>query len=446
MMAGGARAAALKALLRVDSEGAYSNLVLDHTLSEFHLEARDRSLATTIFYGTLERRITLDYVIGRFSSTPFNKISPVALEILRLGLYQILYLDKVPASAAVDESVKLAKTCGAKRASGFVNAILRNFLRSGGRLPPFQSGTSPLRKLSVAYSCPEWIIALWSRAYGKDIAFRLLKSMLQKPDLFARVNNTRIGEEQLIERLRLEGQNAVRVSWPDHAIRFDKGTDPARGRCWREGLFHIQDLSSQVLCALIAPQAGATVLDVCSAPGGKAFTLAESMKNSGTVLAFDKSRKKAGLIRKGAQRLCLSSVKTGVRNAAAPEENPEPGEIVLCDVPCSGLGVLRRKPEIRYKSHDPIDSLPDLQYLILCKSSELVKHGGLLFYSTCTLNPAENGSVARRFLTEHAEFLPHPISLPQTFPRVVKEPRHQMTLLPYAHGTDGFFFAAFRRR
>lgn len=441
----GARKAALQALLRVETEGAYSNLALDHLLSGLAIEPRDRSLATTIFYGVLERRITLDYVIGRFSSIPLNKISPVALELLRIGIYQILYLDRIPVSAAVNESVNLAKTCGAKRASGFVNAVLRNFVRSGGKLPPFESAAGSLRRLSVEYSCPEWIISLWNSAYGKQTALLLLKSVLQKPDLYARVNNTRVGEEQLIERLRGEGTGAALVPWPDHAVRLDKGTEFAGSGCYRDGLFHIQDLSSQILCALMDPQPGETIVDVCSAPGGKAFTLAERMGNRGKIFAFDKYPQKVRLIREGARRLSLSCLEAGVRDAAHPKENPEPADRVLCDVPCSGLGVLRRKPEIRFKSPEPIDSLPDLQYLILCKSSELVKKGGLLFYSTCTLNPAENGAVADRFAADHAEFASLPLSLPQMFRRVTEEPENQMTFLPHAHGTDGFFTAAFRR-
>jgi 16S rRNA (cytosine967-C5)-methyltransferase len=442
----GAREAALKALLRVDAEGAYSNLVLDHVLSSTSLEPRDKSLATTIFYGVLERRITLDYVIEHFSSIPLKKISPTALEILRIGVYQILYLTKIPVSAAVNESVQLAKTCGAKRASGFINAILRSFIRSGGKIPPFSPNTKELKKLSVEYSCPEWIISLWNKSYGRKTAQQLLKSMMQKPNLFARVNNTRTSEEELIERLRQEGTAAERVAWPNYAVQFLSGANVAESECYTDGLFHIQDLSSQILCAFVDPQPGETVVDVCAAPGGKTFTIAERMENRGNVLAYDKYPKKVHLIREGANRLGLSCIKAEVRDAAAPKINPNKADRVLCDVPCSGLGVLRRKPEIRFKSPQPIDSLPDLQYLILCKSSELVKDGGLLFYSTCTLNPKENGAVAGRFLASHPEFLPHPLSLPKHFCHAVEEPEYQMTFLPHIHGTDGFFLAAFRKK
>lgn len=439
-----AREAALKALLHVDTEEGYSNLVLDHTLEEHPLGPRDRALATAIFYGVLERRITLDYTIARFSSLPLPKISPAVLEILRIGAYQILYLGKVPSSAAVSESVDLAKACGAKRAAGFVNAVLRSLLRAGGRVPPLPE--DPLERLSVEHSCPEWLISLWQRSYGEETALRLLKSLSDRPDLFARVNNTLTDEEQLIGRLRAEGIGAESAGWPDHALRLKKAPELGRSGSFREGLFHIQDLSSQILCAMVDPQPGETVLDVCAAPGGKTFTLAERMGDSGTVLAFDKYPQKVGLIRSGAERLHLSCIRAGLRDAAGPETAPEPADRVLCDVPCSGLGILRRKPEIRYKSPFTIDSLPDLQYFILCKSSESVVGGGILFYSTCTLNPAENGRVADRFAAEHPDFAPLPLSVPEPLGRALEEPENQMTLLPYAHGTDGFFFAAFQKK
>lgn len=442
---GAARKTALKALLRVEREGGYSNLVLDHALSGFSMEPRERALTTTLFYGVLERRITLDYVIECFSNLPLKKITPAALEILRIGVYQILYLDKIPASAAVNESVNLAKSCGAKRAAGFVNAVLRNLIRSGGNLPPLGSISDPLRRLSVEYSCPEWIVGLWRKSYGERTALLLLKSMLQKPDLFARVNNTRTEEEQLIGELQKENISAERVAWPGNALRLKTGADLVKSRCYRDGLLHVQDLSSQILCALLDPQPGETVADVCAAPGGKTFTIAEQMKNGGCVDAYDQYPQRVRLIHEGAQRLRLSCIRAGVRNAADPGEDAERADRVLCDVPCSGLGVLRRKPEIRFKSPEPIDSLPDLQYLILCKSSDLVKPGGVLFYSTCTLNPAENGAVADRFLARHPDFLPLSLSLPPAFGRALKEPANQMTLLPHAHGTDGFFIAAFRK-
>ncbi len=442
----GAREAALRALLHVEEGKGYSNLVLDGTLRDFPGDPRDRALATALFYGVLERRITLDYIVGLFSRIPVRRLSPAVREILRMGVYQIRYFERIPPSAAVDESVKLAKSAGEKRAAGFVNAVLRSLLREPGRVRLPEAGKNPLRRLSVAYSCPEELIALWRKAYGEDRAERLLKSLAGRPDLFVRVNNTRASEEQLLERMRAEGVSASPVPWPDGALRLSGPGEIRRGACHREGLFHVQDLSSQICCRLLDPRPGERIADVCAAPGGKSFTLAERMGNRGAVFAFDRTEGRVGLIREGAWRLGLSVVHAAVRDAADPPgDPPEPFDRVLCDVPCSGLGVLRRKPEIRYNFLPAIDSLPDLQYRILCRSSSLVKNGGVLFYSTCTLNPGENSEVAARFLREHPAFGPWPLQASGMPARAVEEPAHQLTLMPYAHGTDGFFVAAFQK-
>lgn len=442
----GARSDALKALLRVDGEGGYSNLVLDSTLARQNLEPADRSLATAIFYGVLERRITLDYIIGLFSAMPVRKMSPVVREIIRIGAYQIRYMEKIPASAAVNESVKLAKANGEFRASGLVNAVLRAMLRRPEKIRLPDEHGKPLQYRSVFYSCPEELIAFWRKQYGPVRTDQILEGLAGKPDVFIRVNNTRISEEQLMERLRGEGIEAEPVPWPGHAMRLKKAGGILDSACYRDGLFHVQDISSQLCCRVLDPQPGDRVLDVCAAPGGKTFTLAERMENRGEVLAFDCYERRVGLIRQGVRRLGLSIVRAEVRDAAKPGNDPEPADRVLCDVPCSGLGVIRRKPEIRYKFPGTIDSLPNLQYRILCRSSGLVKKGGILVYSTCTLNPMENSGVADRFLEEHGNFAPLALSLPEGVARAAGEPENRITLLPYVHGPDGFFIAAFRKR
>lgn len=442
----GARQTALKALLRVDGEEGYSNLVLDSALASTVLNAADRALATTIFYGVLERRITLDYMIGLFSKVPVRKMSPTVHEILRIGVYQIRFLEKIPVSAAVNESVKLAKSNGEFQASGFINAVLRNLLRSPEkvRLPDEQQ--EPLKYKSVFYSCPEELIAFWQKQYGETCTDEILKGIAEKPDAFVRVNNTRVSEEQLMKRLCNEGIEAEPVLWPDRALRLKNAGEISGSACYREGLFHVQDLSSQLCCRVLDPQPGERVLDVCAAPGGKTFTLAERMENSGEILAFDYYEGRVALIQKGARRLGLSIVRAAVRDAAKPENNPDSADRVLCDVPCSGLGVIRRKPEIRYKFPMAIDSLPNLQYRILCKSSSLVKDGGVLVYSTCTLNPEENAGVAGRFLEENRNFEPLALPLPKEVKHAVSEPENQITLMPHVHGSDGFFISAFRKR
>ena len=443
----GARAAALRALQRVDGEEGYSNLVLDSALESSQLNSRDRALATTIFYGVLEKRITLDYIVGLFSRMPVEKMSPTVREILRIGVYQIRYLEKIPPSAAVDECVTLAKKNGEFRASGFVNAILRSLLRNPGKVRLPDEKSEPILYRSVLYSCPGPLVSFWREQYGAELADAILEGTASKPDFFIRVNNTRISEQQLMERLRSEGIESESAPWPEGALRIVKNAgELCRSACYREGLFHVQDISSQLCCRIADPQPGERVVDVCAAPGGKTFTLAEKMENSGEVISCDVYPRRVGLIEEGARRLGLSAVRTLVRDAAKPDGDLPQAERVLCDVPCSGLGVIRRKPEIRYKFPMTIDSLPDLQYGILCRSAGLVKSGGVLVYSTCTLNPAENAGVAGRFLKENDGFDPLVLRLPERVARTVSEPENQITLIPGKHGPDGFFISAFRKR
>ena len=441
-----ARTAALQALLHVDENEGYSNIVIDKTLRRFQLESRDAALATALFYGVLERRITLDYIIQSFCRNSGQPLQPVVREILRIAVYQILYMEKIPTSAAVNEAVNAAKENGAVKASGFINGVLRSILRAENPLILPDAAKHPRKALSVRYSCPEWLIQLWSDSYGEELCFSLLESLFSKPPVYARVNTAKISLDDLILVLEQEGVKAKAVTLVSDALELEDTGAVASLESFQKGLFHIQDLSSQICCALVNPQPGERVLDVCAAPGGKSFTMAQRMENKGELLAFDKYKGKAGLIRQGAERLGLSIIQTAVRDAVAPKDALEPGQKVLCDAPCSGLGIIRRKPEIRYKPQASLDSLPDLQYLILCRSSALTEPDGLLVYSTCTLNPRENGEVAARFLKEHPEFVPEPLRLPDSIRRVVPEPEYQMTLLPPVHGTDGFFIAAFRRR
>ncbi|MCY1714313.1 16S rRNA (cytosine(967)-C(5))-methyltransferase RsmB [Caproiciproducens galactitolivorans] len=441
-----ARSAALAALLHVDVEEGYSNIVLDKTLEACSLDQRDKALASAIFYGVLERRLTLNYIIGQFSKTPVEKMSPQVLEILRMGAYQILYLEKIPKSAAVNESVNLAKENKAAKASGFINAVLRSLIRNIDHIKMPDPETEPLKSLSVQYSCPEWLIRLWRESYGNDCMIGLLQSAFQKPPIFARVNNLSISEENLMKRLELEGIKAKSVPWLENAMELEQTGSISHCKSFQEGLFHIQDLSSQLCCFLFHPEPGERVMDVCSAPGGKAFTIAENMENQGELLAFDQYKGKVRLIRQGAQRLKLTIIDAAVRDASDPKTELAPADRVLCDVPCSGLGIIRRKPEIKYKSESAIDSLPDLQYRILCKSSKFVKDNGTLFYSTCTLNPKENFEVADKFLKNHDDFEPLPLHLPDAIHHAADEPAYQLTLMPHVHGTDGFFIAAFRKK
>ena len=440
-----ARSVALQALLQMTENEGYSNIIIDKALRSASLSSQDAALATGLFYGVLEKRISLEYIIRQFASIPLSKIHPTVLEILRMAVYQIFFMDKIPDSAAVNEAVKLAKEFGQGKASGFVNGVLRNFLRKKDTVQlPDEQDASP-SSLSVRFSCPEWLIRLWITSYGQECTLSLLKSFQEKAPLFVRVNTTKITPDELKKKLEELGVKVNPVTNFPNALILEKIGSVAQNPYFLEGLFHVQDLSSQICCGLIHPQVGETVLDICSAPGGKAFTVCELMGDTGKLFAFDKYKGKVGLIRQGAKRLGLSSIEALVRDAESNSDALPMADRVLCDVPCSGFGIIRRKPEIRYKPLESLDSLPDIQYRILCNSCRFVKKGGYLFYSTCTLNPKENREIADRFVQEHKNFAKFRLLLPVEMEHAISEPDNQFTLMPHVHGTDGFFIAAFQK-
>jgi 16S rRNA (cytosine967-C5)-methyltransferase len=440
-----AREVALKALLRVDENEGYSNLVLDKALRSSELAPRDKALTSALFYGTLERRITLDAALRPYLRNPKDKLNIAVKDILRMAAYQIYYMDRIPDSAAVNEAVFLTKEAGKEKAAGFVNGLLRNLLRQKEKTPfPPQQG-SRLQQMSVRYSCPEWLIERWEKTYGTATVEAMLQDSFSRPPLYARVNTLKTSSDALIDALQEEGITAKKISWLPDALELTHTGSIAQNGCFQKGLFHIQDLASQLCCHLLGAQPGEHIYDVCAAPGGKTFTIAQLMRDTGEIHAFDQYRGKVGLIRKGADRLGICCVTAAMRDAVGDCTPLPPADRVLCDVPCSGYGILRRKPEIRYKSRETIDSLPDLQYRILCKSAALVRQGGTLLYSTCTLNPMENGGNAGRFLREHLDFRGVSLCLSKGVLRTISEPDNQLTLFPQTNHTDGFFISVFRK-
>ncbi len=431
----------LKALLRVEGDEAYSNLVLDEVLSDESLDSRDKAFVSAIFYGVLERRISLDYIIRRHSSVRLKKIEPEVLEILRMSVYQLVFMDKVPDNAAVNEAVSLCKREKLYRSSGFVNGLLRSVTRAEDRFPlPDEKDTA--KYLSVKYSCPEKIVSLWLADYGREAAEGVLSSLSGRPPIFIRVNTLRTTQEKLIALLAEEGVSAEKTALPNALSMKYTGAISAL-EAYREGLFHVQDLSSQICCELVGVRDGDTVSDVCAAPGGKTLTLAQRTP-SGEVFSFDIHENKLRLISASASRLGIGNVIVKCRDAAS-DDPIVMSDAVLCDVPCSGLGVIRRKPEIRYKSDPGVDTLPGIQLSILESSARFVKPGGTLVYSTCTLNRRENNDNAAGFLKAHPEFSPKTLTLPEGVSRTVEEEPNCLTLFPQTNGTDGFFIAAFCR-
>ncbi len=434
-----ARQVAYEVLLKVYRDAAYSNITIDAMLSENnHLDSRDSAFVCALVYGTLDRQLTLDYNLSLYLDKSLKKLKPELLVILRMGTYQLLFMDKVPASAAVNESVKLARSNGSSFGAPLVNAILRKVADNGLKLPD-ESETSDY--LSIRYSCPEWLIRMWLDAYGYENTIGLMDCALEAAPVTARVNPLKTTPEELVWTLAEQGVEAEISKLTPNSLFLHNAGSIERLDAYNDGLFHVQDTASQLCAAALGAQLGETVFDMCSAPGGKAFTIAQNMQNTGRLFAFDVYQSRVDLIKQGAKRLGLTNIVTFLSDASVYNEHYGKADRVLCDVPCSGLGIIRRKPEIRFKNSADIDNLPDLQYRILCNAVNYVKSGGLLMYSTCTLNPAENSQVCDRFLAEHPDY--KAVTLLPELPRYGEGEKY-LTLMPHIHSTDGFFMAAFR--
>ncbi len=431
----GARGLAVKLLCRLESSSSYSNLLLDSALQRSALSEQDKRFVSALFYGTLERKYTLDAVIADCLNDPRDKLSAEVRNILRIGLYQLLYMDSVPDNAAVDESVKLAKRLRNPALGGFVNGVLRGFIRNGRKLP---EGKNDVQKLALTYSCPIWLVEKWCDEYGRETAAAMLAASLGQAPTTVRANTLRMPLDGIAELLRSDGFKVSAADSAEDALVVSGGSIE-QSSAYKAGLLHVQDISCMLCCEALGAGQGDTVLDICSAPGGKAFTTAELMGNKGRVLAFDLHENRVRLIRSGAKRLGLTCIEAAVNDGKVFCSSLPTADRVLCDVPCSGLGVIRRKPEIKYKSPSEFERLPQIQYDILSVSSGYVKAGGTLVYSTCTLSRAENDEVAERFLAENPGFAAG--QLPDKLGGGYK-----VTITPDRFGSDGFFIAVFIRK
>lgn len=436
---GNSRKFVVKLLTSIDDNSSYSNILLDEALKRSSLTQQDKKFATALFYGVLERRYTLDEIIKSLSQNPKNLINHTVRNILRTGLYQLKYMDSVPDSAAVDEAVKLAKKNRNPAIPGFVNAMLRAFIRNDKKLP---QGNNDIENLAIEYSCPVWLVEKWDSEYGRQMTINMLSSSLGRAPTTVKVNTLTDDFNDTLDVLLADGATFERNSMVKNSLNVCFAGGAEETAAYKEGRFHVQDLSSQLCCAALDPQEGDTVLDLCSAPGGKTFTIAELMNNKGKVMAFDLHANRVRLIKSGAERLGLDIVEASVNNAKEFNNDLPMADRVLCDVPCSGLGVIRRKPEIKYKDPAEFERLPDIQYKILDTSSAYVKVGGTLVYSTCTLSRAENDNVADKFLEEHSEFEPAPLG--SVFS--VNSDKCRISITPAEYNSDGFFIAKFVRR
>ncbi len=420
------------ALVKTELKGGYSNLTLDSVLKSQEFPIKDKRFASALFYGVIERKITLDWIISKYSSKPLSKISPIVVIALRTGLYQIIYMDKVPEMAAVDETVKLIKSSKEKYASGFVNAILRAYLRNPVNLP---KGNSP-EDLETRYSCPKWLVEELCEYLGVENAEKMLESALLPSDTYIRKNN--LLEADFEKELEKDGisYNETELG---NCYRISGFGDIERSNSYKNGFFHVQDMASQICLNAFAPQKGERLLDVCSAPGGKTFTAAELMQNEGEIIACDLHAHRVKLIQNGAERLGIGIIKAVQNNATIFNEDFGLFDKIICDVPCSGFGDIGRKPEIKYKDPKDLTNLPNVQYNILSTSAKYLKKNGRLLYSTCTLRKVENEDVVKKFLENNNEFILEKASQDENADGFVH-------LIPGKMRCDGFFFAILRRK
>lgn len=438
-----ARSTAVEALLRIEEQGGYSNIVLDKVLQGEGLSSDERALTARLVYGVVERRLTLDFLLNRLSTTPVIKMQSPIREILRLGVYQLLFMDGVPAFAAIHSAVEMTKRRGFTRLSGYVNGVLRRVQQDGEKelalLPRTDKG------LELRYSCPRAWIRLWREAYGENAVNGLLSSINEAPPAYIRVNTVACKVNTFTDILAKYGVEHHLVEGLPAALHIlNSAALKSLPSEWQK-CYYFQDLASQWCCRALEAQPGERIADVCAAPGGKSFTVAQDMQNQGHVDAADLYEHKCAAMNRRATSLGLDIVTATVRDGA---EVPAPArreqyDRVICDVPCSGLGVMRRKPEIRYKSPAEFVELPEKQLTILSAAAALVRPGGVLQYSTCTLRPQENEAVTAAFLAAHTEFSPRVLPLPQCFAQAGVAPSHHITLFPHVHNTDGFYIASF---
>lgn len=435
-----ARYAAYKLIEKVET-GGYSNIALGGMFSKSDsLSDRDKAFAARLFYGVTERKLTLEHIIGAYVSKPLQKLDRQVRITLMMGVYQIMYMDNVPDSAAVNESVSLVKKLGKASASGMVNAVLRSIIRDGKKIPPVKG--DKYDKMAVEYSCPAELIRRICKGYGEENTVSLLEASLLPSVTVLRTNVLKTSSEELIASLKSRGISAQASEFEENAVICDDLRDVERDPDFIAGNYHVQDYSSQLCCKAVSPRKGETVIDICAAPGGKTFTMAEMMGDEGRIFACELHEKRTGLIVKGAERLGISCIEAVTNDARVYNEKLPMADRVLCDVPCSGYGVIRGKPEIRYKPLSEAQRLPEIQLDILRTACRYVKDGGLLVYSTCTVNIEENECVIEKFLAENSDF--HGEEFPKDMGDFFRG-KFMSAIFSKQFGGDGFFICRMRK-
>jgi len=435
-----AREAALKVLGMYRRNKAWSDIALDNVLRNVELPKVDAALASRIVYGVLQNMTLCDFYGAHYSTIELKKLEPRVHDILRLSIYQILFLSKIPNTAAVNEGVALVKKYSNSRAAGYLNAVLRKISKAAddGTLPEVTG--SEINRLSTVYSHPQWLVEeLVGTLDELSAEAFLIENNKADIPVTAQVNTLITNTDDIITALKSEGVEGSRHEFLEDCIDLHSAGNISHLGVYKKGMIYIQDAASRLAIMAASPKAGDFIIDGCAAPGGKSFSLAMMMKNSGRILACDIHASKLRHIETGTARLGISIIETIQRDAQ--EKATEQADMVIADVPCSGLGIIRKKPEIRYKSMLDIKGLPELQLKILNSLSEQVKPTGTLLYSTCTILKRENEDVVRMFLKENSNFKPEPFVLPG----IGHVPDGMITLWPHINKTDGFFICKMKR-
>lgn len=435
-----ARATALEALIACRIRNAWANAALKEYLFRDRLDSRDAALATRLCYGVIQNRLLLDHYLKQLLSGKIKDLQPILRDILHLGLYQIYEMDRIPASAAVNESVQLARRfCKNKNAPGLVNGVLRNAVRTKGTLDPPKSWEQ-------RFSHPQPLLDLLLDSLEKPLMEPMLRANNDCPRTLIQANTRKLSGEELKTELEQEGVKAEAHPWMENCLVLSETGSLEGLSAFQKGLFYVQDPAAKlaVLCAGLESLENPQVLDCCAAPGGKSFAAAMATAGKGSILSCDRYPHKIDLISKGAQRLGLASI-TALCHDALEESQQwvDRFDAVIADVPCSGLGIIRKKPDIRYKNLEEMEALPPLQLRILRQQARYVKPGGLLLYATCTLLRRENQEVVEAFLRDHPNFTTEPLPLPGVFP---PNESGMLTLVPGQYDTDGFFICRLRRK
>ena len=433
-----ARDVALRALVACERQGAWSDGFLKKEIGNAGLDGRDAALATRLCFGVQQNRMLLDFWLSNLSKIPLAKMEPAVRSILRLGAYQILFLDRVPDHAAVNQAVEQArKNSRTPRSAGLVNGILRSLIRQKSELPQPPD-------LSTRYSHPQWLVEAFSRRLPPEEVEDLLRADNSEPPTCIQINTCKAGTPAVIEALRQEGMTVSPHPWLPDCLLLQGPGNLEQSAAFQRGWFYVQDAAAKLAVLAADPRPGMEVLDACAAPGGKSFAAAIAMGNQGRVISCDIHPHKQILLQRGAERLGFPIIQPEVLDGKVCKDNfLNRYELVIADVPCSGLGIIRKKPDIRYKDPEPLAGLPKVQSAILENVSRYVRPGGVLLYATCTLLERENEEIMAAFLEKRKDFTLEKFQLPGPFGLCADG---MLTCWPHRHGTDGFFFAKLRRR